>query len=598
MTKLDTSKTEWDLSPLLAGDDDPKIEEYRKAVTEKVDAFVEKWRDRDDYLKDPKVLREALDEYERLHAMPGLAYDDLYFHLRTRVETQNKDLTAKLQLAEDFALSIWNKMQFFSLKIGQIPEDVQKSLLRADELKTYYHWLDKVFRAARYKLSEKEEAILNLTSTASYSNWVKMLQRFISKEERKVLFADGSTGKANWEMLSSLAGDDSVKVRQAAKVAIEDIQNKYVDVAEAELNSVLQNQKVGDELRGHKRPDQHRHMNDDIDSDVVDAVVKTVESRNDLSRRFFDLKAKLHKVDHLAYSERAVGYGEATAEYPYDQAANLVGEVFQELDPDFYDIYSNMLATGRVDALARKNKSGGAFCISIGPQHPVYVMLNHTNTMRDVATIAHEMGHAIHSTLSIRAQNALNCDYPTSVAEVASTFMEDFIYQRLLEEADEETELSLRVGLLNDLIASCHRQIACYQFEQDIHQGYRQKGYLSKDEINDLFNARMEGYLGKHAEGSDNFWVAWPHIRNYFYVYSYASGILISKALQSKVKKDKAFISKVKEFLSAGSSKSPKEIFADMGIDITDKAFWQEGLKEIEQQLDETEKLAKKLGKI
>lgn len=599
MTKLDTSKTEWDLSPLLAGDDDPKIEEYRKAVAKATDEFVAKWKDRDDYLKDPKVLREALDEVAKYSSMPGSENEEIYFFLRTQIDTQDKSLTAKEQQANDFSLEVNNKIRFFRLNVGKIDQELQPKFLEAPELQEYRHWVEQVFGNARYTLSEKEEKVFSLMGTGAYSNWVKMVDRFLSREEREVLKPDGSTKKENMETLLSLAGDDSAKVRKSAGLAVQDILEKQADVAEAEMNAVLQYQKVSDELRGRTRPDQGRHITDDLDTEVVDALVEAVNSRNDISRRFFDLKAKLHKQDHLNYYERSIGYGSsADVQYDYDQAANLVGEVFKDLDQTFYDIYADMLATGRVDVFPKKGKSGGAFCISVGPQHPVYVMLNHTNNMRDVATIAHEMGHAIHSTLSLQTQNVLNAGYPTSLAEVASTFMEDFIYQRLLSEANAEVELSLRVALLNDLIATSHRQIACYQFEQDLHREYRERGYLSKEDINTLFNKRMEGYLGKHAKDSDNWWVSWPHIRNYFYVYSYASGILVSKALQSKVKQDKKFIEKVKQFLSAGRSKSPKDIFADMGIDITNKAFWLEGLKEIERQLDETEKLAKKLGKI
>lgn len=599
MTKLDTSKTEWDLSPLLAGDDDPKIEEYRQAITKTADAFAQKWRDRTDYLEDPKVLREALDEVAEYSSMPGNENEELYFFMRTQINTQDKALTAKQQQASDYGLEISNKIRFFKLNVGKIDKALQPKFLEAPELQEYRHWMEQVFGNARYKLSEKEEKVFSLMGTGAYSNWVKMVDRFLSREEREVLLPNGSIEKKDMENLLSLAGDESAKVRKSAGEAVQDIQEKLADAAEAEMNSVLQYHKVADDLRGQTRPDQSRHITDDLDAEVVDALVEAVNSRNDISQRFFDLKAKLHKQDYLNYYERSIGYGSsADVEYDYNKSAGLVGEVFKDLDQDFYDIYADMLATGKVDVFPKKGKSGGAFCISIGPQHPVYVMLNHTNKMRDVATIAHEMGHAIHSTMSLRTQNVFNAGYPTSLAEVASTFMEDFIYQRLLEEADEETELSLRVALLNDLIATCHRQIACYQFEQDLHREYREKGYLSKEDINTLFTKRMEGYLGDHAKGAENWWVSWPHIRRYFYVYSYASGILVSKALQSKVKQDKKFIEKVKQFLSAGRSKSPKDIFADMGVDITNKAFWQEGLKEIEKQLDETEALAKKLGKI
>jgi oligoendopeptidase F len=154
---------------------------------------------------------------------------------------------------------------------------------------------------------------------------------------------------------------------------------------------------------------------------------------------------------------------------------------------------------------------------------------------------------------------------------------------------------------LNNDISSIFRQVACYKFEWDMHKEFREKGYLSKEEIGNIFLKHMRSYMGESVElsdGCENWWVYWGHIRHFFYVYSYASGVLISKSLQNSVKKDKKFILKVKEFLSSGETESPKELFLKLGIDIRDSKFWDNGIKEIEVLLDETEMLAKKLKKI
>jgi oligoendopeptidase F len=143
--------------------------------------------------------------------------------------------------------------------------------------------------------------------------------------------------------------------------------------------------------------------------------------------------------------------------------------------------------------------------------------------------------------------------------------------------------------------------VACYRFEQALHEAFRLKGYLSKEEIGALFRKHMAAYMGSAVEqsaGAENWWVYWSHIRYFFYVYSYAGGLLISKSLQSSVKADPAFVVKVKEFLSAGLSDSPRNIFLKLGIDIGDKRFWERGLREVEELLEETEELAKRLGKL
>ena len=226
--------------------------------------------------------------------------------------------------------------------------------------------------------------------------------------------------------------------------------------------------------------------------------------------------------------------------------------------------------------------------------------MNFSNKLSDSLTLAHEMGHAINDTLIRRSQHALYRDVYLATAEVASTFCEDFVLNRFSKGADKETQLALKMMKLNDDVSTIHRQIACYIFEQEIHKNYREKGYLAKEQIGVVFRNHMKAYLGDYVElteESDNWWVPWSHIRMYFYVYSYASGLLISKYMQNAVRRDTNFIIKVKEFLSAGLSDSPKNIFLKLGIDITKKDFWNTGLDEVEQLLGEAETLAKQLGK-
>jgi oligoendopeptidase F len=179
--------------------------------------------------------------------------------------------------------------------------------------------------------------------------------------------------------------------------------------------------------------------------------------------------------------------------------------------------------------------------------------------------------------------------------------MEDFVLEEILKEADDELRLAVMMAKLNDDVSSIFRQAACYRFEQELHAEFRARGYLSKKEIGALFQKHMAAYMGKSVEqspGSENWWVYWSHIRYFFYVYSYAGGLLISKSLQHSVRQDPAYINKVKEFFSAGLSDSPKNIFNRLGIDITDNRFWDQGLDEIEKLLNETALLAKKMGKI
>ncbi|MFO0752065.1 MAG: M3 family oligoendopeptidase, partial [Thermodesulfovibrionales bacterium] len=435
----------------------------------------------------------------------------------------------------------------------------------------------------------------------SYSYWVRMTSGFLAKEERTVFQEDGKKGTKNFSELLSLMNSREKRVRDSAAGAFNEILLKHSDTAEAELNSILANKKTDDELRKITRPDLSRHINDDVDSEVVDTLVGAVANRFGIPARFYELKARLLGVKRLRYHERNVEYGDLGKKYSHAESLRLVDRVFKRLDPEFSGILSGFIANGQFDVYPRKGKGSGAFCAHHLISQPTYILLNHTDTLNDVLTLAHELGHGINNELIKKKQNALNFGTPTSTAEVASTFMEDFVLQEILRKADDELRLSLMVKKINDDVSTIFRQVACYRFEQELHHDFRLKGYLPKEEIGALFRKHMAAYMGDAVEqspGSENWWVYWSHIRAFFYVYSYAGGMLISKSLQNAVKGDPRFTGKVKDFLSAGLSDSPRNIFLKLGVDIGGKGFWDKGLDEVEELLRETTDLARRLGKI
>jgi oligoendopeptidase F len=601
-TPFRTAGTAWNLTPLFERDDDPRMERKRKLIERKGYEFINAWKDRTDYLEDPAILRQALDQYELWKRLYGSDGDEgYYFWLRTQQDQNDPKLKARFNKIEEFSKKIENDIQFFHLRIARIKPEAQPKFLEHGGLAKYRHFLERIFAESRFHLSEPEEKILNLKSATSYSNWTKMTSGFLSKEERSVVTEEGVRKARPFSEIVGLMNSKSKRTRDSAAGAFNSVLDKHVEVAEAELNSVLQNKKIDDELRGTPRPDTLRHLADDIESAVVDTLVNSVAARFDLPARYYALKARMLKVKRLAYHERNVEYGVVAKRYPYPRAANLVYTVMNKLDSQFGAIFAGFVNNGQIDALPKKGKDSGAFCIHHLMTQPTYILLNHSGKLHDVLTIAHELGHGINNELIREKQHALDFGTPTSTAEVASTFMEDFVLDEILHTADDELRLAIMMQKLNDDVSSIFRQVACYRFEQELHASFRAKGYLSKEEIGKLFQKHMAAYMGKaveQSEGSENWWVYWSHIRYFFYVYSYASGLLISKSLQNFVKQDPAFIIKVKEFLSAGLSDSPKNIFAKLGIDITDKGFWNKGLEEIEKLLNETEALARRMGKM
>lgn len=594
--------TTWNLTHLFKSDDDPQIEKQRVLIEKKSYEFISKWKNRSDYLRDPAVLKQALAEYEAWRAhystdgAPGY-----YFWLRTQQDHSSPGLKARHNKIEEFSKKVGNDIRFFQMRIAKIPPAQQKRFLAHKGLIKYRHFLERIFAESRYLLSEPEEKIISLKTSTSYANWVRMTNDFLTREERTVVLENGSRGTRTFSEILSMMNSKKKQVRDAAARAFNAILRKHVDVAEAEINSILADKKVDDELRGTTRPDLTRHISDDIDTDIVDALVESVSSRYDISSGFYRLLARLLKVKKLKYHERNVEYGSVRKKYPYDESVKRIRKVFGNLDSQFADIFDGFIKNGQFDVYPRKGKGSGAFCVYNLISQPTYILLNYTDKLSDVLTMAHELGHGINNELIRERQHALNFGTPVSTAEVASTFMEDFVLEDILQRADDELKLAIMVRKLHDDVSTIFRQVACYTFEQELHRQFREKGYLSKKEIGILFRKHMSAYMGDAVEqsaGSENWWVYWSHIRAFFYVYSYASGLLISKSLQNTVKKDRTFIRHVKTFLSAGLADSPRNIFMKLGIDIANNEFWGKGLDRIDALLQDTEALAKKMGKI
>lgn len=596
-------QTNWNFKLLFANIDDPKILKKRHQLEKVYQDFFDHWKNNDRYLVDPRTLKLALDEYEKLEKLFGFGgLEYYYFELKANIDQEDPQIKAHLNQIEELAIKLLNQIQFFTIKLSKIPQSNQDKFLNEPTLNNYKHFLENLFKQGQYLLSENEEKILNLKSITSYTNWVKLTEQLLSKDEGKVITEEGKIKSTNLSEMMSLMSNSKKEIRDKAAKSFNNLLKRHLDVAESEVNTILADKKINDELRGMNRADLARHLADDIDSEVVDSLVMAVADRYDLSARFYQLKSKLLGVKRLKYHERNIEYGSlGNQRYDFKTGCEVINKTFEKLDQDFKTIFNDFLANGQIDVYPHKNKRSGAACFNHLISDPTFILLNYTDRLSDVTTLAHEVGHGINNELMKKAQNALNFGSPLSTAEVASTFMEDFVLNEILQNTSDEIKLEIQMAKLNDDISVIFRQIACYQFETELHNSFRQKSYLSKIEIGEIFQKHMRNYMGKSVEqnpDSQNWWVYWSHIRMFFYVYSYASGLLISKSLQNQVKHDPSTITKVKQFLSSGCSDSPKNIFLKLGLDITQKQFWSQGLNEVEILLDSAENLAKSLGKI
>jgi len=580
----------WNLKTLYKSEKDSQIQKDIDISQQQNKIFVTRWRNNTKYLEKPKILLQAIQEYEKLEETYGQCQKPLYYlSLRSYLNQTDPVIKGMLNKISETATKMENDIQFFELNISKIPKEKQKAFLNYKELEDYKHYLEQLFLVGKYLLSDKEEKIFNLLSKTSHSNWENMLSELLDKQKFTVLDEHNKKHEISYNEISKYLNSTNKKVRDYASLEFNKVNSRYAEIAEFEINSILEAKKVSDDYRKIPRPDLTRHIADDIDSDIVDTLVKTVTDNFDISKKYYAKKAKLLGLEKLGYHERNIPLKGVDVKYTYEDGMKLVKDTFSSLDTQFRDILDTFQKDEIYDVYPKENKSGGAFCISVSKSLPTYVLLNYTDKLNDVLTIAHESGHAIHSILS-KKQSELNSGHPISLAEVASTFFEDFVLEKILEKTnDKDVLLGILDNKLNSDISSIFRQIAFYNFEKELHSTYREKGFVPKEEISQIFCKHMKAYLGDTVEEDEsmrNGWIYVSHFRSFFYVYSYASGLLISKALQEMVKQDPKNISFVKAFLESGSSKSPKVLFEEMDIDISKGEIWKKGIKEVKCSLD------------
>ena len=586
-------RTEWDFSKIYKNINDPKIEKDVDVICKSFLAFAKKYKDLK-FIKTSKSLLAALNDYNKLLVATS-SIPLWYLGLQQALNSSDDALQGKINTLSDKYMKASKETIFFGIAISKLDKKLQEKYLKDKALAKYKYLLENSFLTGKYTLSESEEKIMTDKGKVAHEAWEDMGQK--NRGEQKVKFK-------NKEMsLTEAMGKKADLPRSDRRALHKIVMERYRDIsfiAEAELNAVIRNKKIDDEIRGFSKPYESTIIGYQNNVKSIENLVDVVTKHNHIAHRFFKLKAKiLNGIEKSAdkkitMAELATGISTAKAQknVSFDEACKMVTESFAGVDTQFSDIFQSYLANGQIDVYPKLGKRSGAFCSSI-TNAPTYVLLNHVNKLNDVSTLAHEMGHAIHSELA-SVQEPVNQDYPISIAEVASTFFENVLFDNLLKTATPEQRRDLLVTKVQDDVFTVFAQIAYFQYEKNIHKAVKEKGYVSKEEFASMFADCRRSYVGEAVEvvETDGYgYVYINHFRYFFYVYSYAYGQLIANALYEEYKKDKAFGEKIKKFLSAGGSATPEDIFKSIGIDTSKPDFFKKGLKKIEKDLGAVEKM-------
>ena len=577
----------WDLDALYPGPE--ALERDLEQTQNRADGFEQRYRGRVSRL-DNRELAQAVQEFEALQV--GLGRSASYAYLRWCTDTQDPPRGALLQKTREASAQLVRKILFFELEWLQLDEARAAELLSSQELQPFRHYLEVERRRAPHVLSEPEEKILAEKRVTGRAAWNRLFDQMHGAA--RYAYRDGNLTRE--ELLSRLYHSDREVRRESALAFSRGLEERVSEMAFIS-NTMLADKACDDRLRKYPHWLASRNLDNEIGDDAVQVLVQAVTGRYDLVARHYRLKQRLLKLDVSWDYDRYAPVGLAPARYSWGTARRTVLGAYGAFHPTMESIAARFFDGRWIDAPPSPGKSGGAFSHqTVPPAHP-YIMMNYTGNIRDVQTLAHELGHGVHQYLS-RTQGYLQSRPPLTTSETASVFGEMLVFDHLLgNEPEPGVRLSILVSNIDDTMATVFRQIALHSFEERTHNARRSEGELSVDRFNELWiETQGEMFQGsvRLGEHYGTWWSYIPHfIHTPGYVYAYAFGKLLVLALYGRYKQDAdGFAEEYLSLLEAGGSDWPHVQFQRMGVDLTDPNFWSTGLSMTEDMIRQAEELS------
>ena len=514
--------------------------------------------------------------------------------LRYSENTQSDEATSLLTRINKFGSDIENRLLFFDLWWKkQVDENNARRLIKSAGQFSEYLRFKRLL--AKYSLSEPEERIINTLDVTGVSALVKLYDK-ITNAYVYVVTVDGKKRTMNREQLTTLVRSKKAKTREAAYKSLFSKfgENKGV-TGEIYQNIVLNWRDEGIGMRGFSSPIMIRNISNNIDNETAKTLLDVCKKNSKIFQKYFLQKAKLLGMKKLRrydlYAPRKSKIKEKN--YSYDRSVKLVLDSLSKFSPVLSEDASGVFKKKHVDSIIRPGKTVGAFCSTPTPTITPYVLINFTGKSRDVFTLAHEIGHAIHS-ISASDKSILVSDASLPLAETASTFSEMLLYDKLSETVSKQEKKTMLSEKIDDFYATIGRQSFFTLFEIEAHK--RIANSTTVDEISKTYLQNLNEQFGNSVKVSEDFGIEWsciPHFHHApFYCYAYAFGNLLALSLFQRYKKEgKSFAPTYIEILSAGGSKKPEKLLRESGMDITKPRFWQDGFDYIQNQVKELSKL-------
>ncbi len=578
---------EWNLSDLYASDDAPELTRDLDWLAQECSAFAADYEGKLAELEAEGLLNCVL-RNEKINSIAGrvMSYAGLrYYQLTTDAERAKfmSDCQEKITI-------FTTPLVFFTLEINRIEDETLEAHFAANsDLARYKPVFDRIRAMKPYQLSDELEKFLHDLGVVGDA-WERLFDETIAGLTFTV---DGQ--ELNIEGTLNLLTEQDRSKREAASRELARVFQENLKTFARVHNTQAKEKEIMDRWRGMPTPQTGRHLSNDVEPEVVEALREAVVAAYPkLSHRYYELKRKWLGLDRMQVWDRNAPLPmEDTRVVDWEQAEKTVMEAYEAFDPRMGEIAAPFFSKGWIDAGVKPGKAPGAFAHpTVTDVHP-YVMLNYLGKPRDVMTLAHELGHGVHQVLAAE-QGEMLSSTPLTLAETASVFGEMLTFRKMLDKAETKEERKiLLAGKVEDMINTVVRQIAFYDFECKLHAA-RSEGELTPDDINALWMSVQAESLGEafdFMEGYETFWCYVPHfVHSPFYVYAYAFGDGLVNALYSVYAEGgEGFEDKYFDMLKAGGSKHHKELLAPFGLDASDPKFWDKGLSMISGMIDELE---------
>ena len=578
----------WNLGDLYESPNSKKLRDDLSNLSIITKKFEKKYNNKVINLSSEKLLK-AIIELEKI----DIKMDKImsYAHLLVAEDGNNEKNKIFYQKMQEKITSIASSLVFFSIQINQISDHNLNKLFSNRSLGVYKNWILNLRKFKPYQLDIKTEKLLQEKSITSRSAWVRLFDDTIAS--LKFPFKGKELSSA--EIFNYLSDKKELNRKNSAKV-VSKVLKSNIRVFATITNTLAKDKSINDNWRGLPNPVSSRNLSNVVEDEVVNALSDTViENYSRVSHRYYKLKAKWLKKKHLMYWDRNAPIPfQSQSTFSWKEAKDIVINAYNDFDIRAGSIVEKFFDNSWIHAPVTSGKSPGAFAASTIPSVHPYILVNYQGKARDVATLAHELGHGIHQYLAGKKQTYFNTSTPLTLAETASVFGEMLTFKSILKTTVKKNE---RKGLIankvEDMINTVVRQIAFYEFEKQIHEK-RKINELSVEEINSIWMEVQKNSLGPSIKFEDDykyFWSYIPHfIHSPFYVYAYAFGDCLVNSLYSVYETNSfKFEDKYINLLESGGNNSYDQLLKPFGLNPKNKNFWYKGIKVIEDFIDQLE---------